>query len=146
MEKNRALRVTSTPLEASEDVLARVAELVAARVDGWVLYASGIEACVDGAVVAIGDGARGLPLAAEWSCDRDRSVHLRQRGDGWVWTEAVEEAGEGCIHEDRVRNNVPGLAKRPRMAYRTWWKPEAPDAHGVRPLAPAYSRFCGWKD
>jgi hypothetical protein len=146
MQKNRALRLTTTPLHAPDAVVERVASMVAQRMDGWVQYASGIEAWIDGVAVVIGEGARGLPLAAEWCLDGDRSVHLRQRGDGWVWTEVVEEGGEGCIHEDTVRSNLPGRAKRARIAYRTWWKPDAPDAHGVRPLAPAYSRFCGWKD
>lgn len=143
------VEVSSEQLHRVEEVEARLAAHAAC--DGWVQYANRWSWRDGGEGGASPPGPNGFPLCAELRVDGATSVHLRQRGDGWLWTTITErnlsQVAEtpAPVIDDRDHGFDQDFAStegRRRLKYRVWWRRGG--ALPVRPLAPYVARFIGW--
>lgn len=145
-ERNdRTIRATVEHLTDPAVVSAQVASLIAAGHDGWAQYASGNVAWVRGATHSTGSGPVGFVLAGEWRTGPGSAVHLRQQGDGWSLTRLDDVEGAGTLRATSLLTNLPPTLRAPRAIYQVAWVPGA-ELDGVRPLAPRFARFDGWKE
>ena len=140
-----AFTVISEPVLDPAEVVSRVA---AQRGDGWVCYASGNVATRSGEVFTTGDGARGLPLSGEWAVDGNTSVHLRQLGEGWVWSRFEETPGADRVVAMKLLGTARFSTGVPNLCYRALWRRQAAGiGEGeVKPWTRLHARFAGWGD
>lgn len=128
--------VVETPRNYSkaEDVYAALVEFNAT--EGWLCLTDKV------AVIAQGEDfsgfVRGMPLSGEFVAGT-KSLHLRQKDDGWM-TFAITKAeggGQMMVRESFIAVEKYGVG---RLKYETFWRKESHDSA----FRPYVSRFSGF--